>query len=467
MLIPSTPLFFALFPLLCNLPLGAPSSIAATSKPLPTASSSPSPSVSVPAAKHRGPQKREVIKRTTLAPGFTWGSDPMRGVNIGGWLVLEPWITPSLFENKPSWVIDEWTYGEYMKTQNDTMDEIRSHWNNWFKYAELEDIAASGLNTIRIQIGYWSVIDLSTDEPYLVGAYDYLKLAVTWASSLNLKVMVDLHGAPGGQNGFDNSGIRGTHEWFSNTTNLSRTYSALSVLTSEFTQSFYNSTVVAIELINEPFPYNAAELDILKGFYQGAYGTVRGADQKAGGSGTDVVVAIDEGFQGLTTWETFMQEPDYERVAMDTHIYMIFDLNLIAMGYQESLDWYCGQVDYLTRSNDIHWTIVGEFVPANTDCAYWLNGRGIGARYDNTLNTSASLEYPGDCSVKTGADPSHFSNEYVQYLAKSFEVQTWVYEQASGWVMWTWKTERAADWSMQTGITYGWIPSPVYYKPHG
>lgn len=28
-------------------------------------------------------------KRTTLAPGFTWGTDPMRGVNIGGWLVLE------------------------------------------------------------------------------------------------------------------------------------------------------------------------------------------------------------------------------------------------------------------------------------------------------------------------------------------------------------------------------------------
>lgn len=30
-----------------------------------------------------------ISKRTTLAPGFTWGTDPMRGVNIGGWLVLE------------------------------------------------------------------------------------------------------------------------------------------------------------------------------------------------------------------------------------------------------------------------------------------------------------------------------------------------------------------------------------------
>lgn len=34
-------------------------------------------------------------KRTTLAPGFTWGIDPMRGVNIGGWLVLEVRSPPS------------------------------------------------------------------------------------------------------------------------------------------------------------------------------------------------------------------------------------------------------------------------------------------------------------------------------------------------------------------------------------
>lgn len=26
-----------------------------------------------------------VTKKTVRAPGFTWGADPMRGVNIGGW----------------------------------------------------------------------------------------------------------------------------------------------------------------------------------------------------------------------------------------------------------------------------------------------------------------------------------------------------------------------------------------------
>ncbi|ADV24619.1 glucan 1,3-beta-glucosidase, putative [Cryptococcus gattii WM276] len=401
-------------------------------------------------------------KRTTLAPGFTWGTDPMRGVNIGGWLVLEPWITPSIFEGKPDWVVDEWTYGVYMNNRTDTMVEIRNHWNTWFSYTELQNIAAVGLNTIRIQIGFWSVIPLENGEPYLVGAYDYLKLAVTWASSLNLKMMVDVHGCPGGQNGFDNSGIRGVREWFTNDTNISRTLSAIQVLTAEFSQSFYNNTVIAIELINEPFPYTNAELDILKSYYEAGYGTVRSNDRAS-----KLVVAIDEGFQGLQTWEAFMQGSNYSNIAMNTRIYTMFDTDLITMGYSESLDWYCGQKDYLVTSNNVHWTIVGEFVPANTDCAYWLNGRGMGARYDNTLNTSA-LRYPGDCGDKTGADPSKFSAEYIEYLAKSFETQTWVYEQASGWVMWTWKTELAADWSMQTGITYaGWIPTPIYSKTHG
>lgn len=75
-----------------------------------------------------------------------------------------------------------------MSTQPDPMSEIRYHWNNWFQFYELENIAASGLNTIRIQVGFWSLIPLANGERYLVGAFEYLKLAVTWAQSLNLKV---------------------------------------------------------------------------------------------------------------------------------------------------------------------------------------------------------------------------------------------------------------------------------------
>jgi len=40
------------------------------------------------------------------------------------------------------------------------------------------------------------------------------------------------------------------------------------------------------------------------------------------------------------------------------------------------------------------------------------------------------LQYRGDCTGKTGSTPSGFDAEYIDHLARSFETQTWVYEQA-------------------------------------
>jgi glucan 1,3-beta-glucosidase len=37
---------------------------------------------------------------------FDFGNTKLRGVNLGGWFVLEPWITPSIFEATPDNVVD-------------------------------------------------------------------------------------------------------------------------------------------------------------------------------------------------------------------------------------------------------------------------------------------------------------------------------------------------------------------------
>jgi glucan 1,3-beta-glucosidase len=94
---------------------------------------------------------------------------------------------------------------------------------------------------------------------------------------------------------------------------MDRTISALSTLSSDFTAKSYNRTVIAIELINEPFPQSPDEVEFLRDFYQRAYGAVRGASQD-----TDMVVALDAAFQGLGAWEDFMLPPDFYEVAMDT-----------------------------------------------------------------------------------------------------------------------------------------------------
>ena len=55
----------------------------------------------------------------TLSQAKDCGDGKIRGVNLGGWLLLEPWISPRFFEeaNPPGFilVVDEWTFAEYVE----------------------------------------------------------------------------------------------------------------------------------------------------------------------------------------------------------------------------------------------------------------------------------------------------------------------------------------------------------------
>lgn len=107
------------------------------------------------------------------------------------------------------------------------------------------------------------------------------------------------------------------------------------------------------------------------------------------------------------------------------------------------------------------WTIVGEWSPARTDCAKYLNGRGIGARYDGSYSGSYHV---GSCAGVSG-HASSFNDGYKAFLRKFWEAQAQTYDTGAGWIMWTWKAEEADDWSYQAGLDGGWIPrNPTDYK---
>lgn len=116
---------------------------------------------------------------------------------------------------------------------------------------DFEDIKDAGLNALRIPLGYWAV-DNRDYEPYVAGQYPYLIRAVNWAREVGLQVMIDLHGAPGSQNGQDNSGLIGPVLFASNSSNADRSLNVLRNLTEEFSRDVYGDTVTSIELLNEP-----------------------------------------------------------------------------------------------------------------------------------------------------------------------------------------------------------------------
>lgn len=123
---------------------------------------------------------------------FDYNRQKVRGVNLGGWLVTEPWITPSLYERAGDGAIDEYTLCQTLG-KDAALSLLSAHWASWITAGDLGNIAAAGLNHVRIPIGYWSVAPLNGD-PYVQGALEYLDRAIGWAGGAGLKVIIDLHG---------------------------------------------------------------------------------------------------------------------------------------------------------------------------------------------------------------------------------------------------------------------------------
>lgn len=122
---------------------------------------------------------------------FDYFNNKVRGVNLGGWFVLEPWITPSIFE-AVSGVKDEYTLSQNLG-KAEASSRLQQHWNSWITQDDFNRIAQAGLNHVRIPIGYWAVAPLDGD-PYVQGQLPILDKAIQWAGAVGLKVMIDLHG---------------------------------------------------------------------------------------------------------------------------------------------------------------------------------------------------------------------------------------------------------------------------------
>lgn len=214
------------------------------------------------------------------------------GVNLGGWLVLEPYITPSLFEAFGDDVpVDEYRYTERLG-KSLALDRLQQHWSTFYDEKDFQDIAAYGLNFVRIPIGYWA-FQLLDDDPYVQGQEEYLDKALEWSRKHGLKVWIDLHGAPGSQNGFDNSGKRDSWD-FQNGNNVQVTLDVLKYISKKYGTTDYYDVVIGIQLLNEPLG-PILDMDNLRQFYADGYDLVRDV-------GNNFVVIHDAFYQAPEYW---------------------------------------------------------------------------------------------------------------------------------------------------------------------
>ena len=95
------------------------------------------------------------------------------------------------------------------------------------------------------------------------------------------------------------------------------------------------------------------------------------------------------------------------------------------------------------------------------DCAQWLNGRGIGARYDGTYNVNGQgSSYIGSCDGKYSGTVSGLSLADHNNIQAFINAQISAFEKADGWIFWTWKNEAAPEWHFQDLLRAGMVPQP-------
>lgn len=253
----------------------------------------------------------------------------IKGVNLGNWLVLEKWMSPSLFVGTTA--EDEY----YLPTQlsKEVYEaRIQIHRSEYITERDFATIRSWGMNAVRIPVPYF----IFGDCPPFVGCVEELDKAFNWAEKYGLQILIDLHTVPGSQNGFDNGGISGVCKWAQNPESVEFALSVLERLAERYGK---RKGLLGIQIVNEPNTesswniFNVSErykpvdpemaagsgpisFDFLRKFYVEAYDRLRKYLP------VEKAIVFHDGFD-IYKWKDFMQEEKFQNVILDTHQYLM------------------------------------------------------------------------------------------------------------------------------------------------
>ncbi|KAL3664663.1 hypothetical protein V7S43_010412 [Phytophthora oleae] len=448
----------------------------------------------------------------------------VRGANLGGWLVLEPWITPSLFYQ---FLGTQERYGDKApeKTAMDMHSfctalgkeeanrQLRIHYATWVTEADIKEMAEAGVNSLRVPVGDWM---FKPYEPYAGctdGAVEELDRVADLSAKYNIELLLDIHGLVGSQNGFDNSGKTSTVKWTStiSTQPVGATmFEHWPVRTAEWVGNFdaelgtYTSinyehmvhsldTVVAIvehyashpavvglEPANEP--WELTPMDLLKEYYWRSYKRVKAR-------APHWKFVIHDSFRfGVQYWSQFMVGcPD---IALDTHIYQAW----MAPGTESDYFSNACQQKYTIADieNTVMPVIVGEWSLGTDNCAMWLNGFNdnlpgfpntqcrmvdcpvhstyLGEGFPGTpLDITKPIQGPygtGQSGPAFGKCPATSDTAFGQdddvEFARNLNLKKLnAFALGHGWYFWNFKTELGSRWNFLELVRQGAFPKNV------
>lgn len=399
-----------------------------------------------------------------LNQSFKYGTDRIYGVNLGGWLNTEPFMIPALYErwyNTSTRAVDEWTLSVNLAadTANGGLNQLEDHYKTFITEKDFADIAAAGLNWVRIPIGWWA-IEVRDNEPFLPKtSWTYLLKAIGWARKYGIRINLDLHAIPGSQNGWNHSGRLGNVNWLNGPmgyANAQRALDYIRIIAEFISQPQYRDVVPFFGILNEPRA-QIVGTDSVKSFYLAAYDVVR----KASPDGNGPVVSFHDAFLGLGEWAGFLQGA--KDVAMDYHPYMCFQgqtSDTMAESTQKPCDQWASAIK--NSMSNFGMTAAGEWSNAINDCGLYLNGVGLGTRYEGTYEYDGNWPRMGSCADWLNY-PSWDADR--KEAVKQFAMSTM--DALQNWFFWNWKIGNSTEtglvgspsWSYKLGLDEGWMPT--------
>lgn len=390
----------------------------------------------------------------------------IKGVNLGNWLVLEKWMSPALFEGTDA----EDEYWLPRKLSKEVYEaRIKIHRSEYITERDFVTIRRMGMEFVRIPIPYFVFGDR---EPFL-GCVDELDKAFNWAEKNDMKILLDLHTAPFGQNGFDNGGICGVCKWSQNPDEVEFVLGVLERLAKRYGM---RKGLWGIEVLNEPITEKAWQLfnvperypakdlvmaedsapntfEFLKKFYLDAYVRLRKflPDEK--------YIVIHDGFE-LLAWKDFMQEKQYVNVVLDTHQYLMM---AESDGCEQNLDAY---IQYIKEHYEKEIEEMEQYFPVI--CGEWCLFNSLACGCD-TKGGQSVLN-----GVKGNETESLNESEKKEIYLKVAKAQLEAWKKGSGYFYWSYKllTDTVNEsgwigwdsWDFGRCVDFGWFPEEERLK---
>lgn len=222
------------------------------------------------------------------------------GMNLLGWFVPERWLNRVLAENDSKDLLSLYEAGLHAR--------MEPHLDRYIQSSDFVRLAEDGYQILRLSLGYWDILGWGHVSDNL----QRVQLALDWAESQNLKVLIDLHGAPGSQNGYDHSGKIGSIGWYT-PDHLKQTLVAIERVMQRFGR---HPALWGIQPVNEPTPIDS---NALMDFYERAYQVVRSLSE-CWITFSDAYLLLED----TPIWLDFFRQHfyDFEKVALDLHLYL-------------------------------------------------------------------------------------------------------------------------------------------------